>query len=209
MEQAGSLGHQADRVLSAGDAGQRSGSDRVQRRARWARPRSSRPGVVRLGHPRRGGTLTLVRIRVSGTAERASRRPLQLPRPDTLHLGTQGDEEKQHMSPGADIVKKQRRSAMRRALLAGEVHQHANAPHHIGLCARRERPHRRAAEQRDERAPRHSITSSASASSRSGTSMPSAFAVLRLITNSNFVDICSPGNPSFFRDLIKRTPYSN
>jgi hypothetical protein len=67
-----------------GDAGQRSGSDRVQRRARWARPRSSRPGVVRLGHPRRGGTLTIVRNGVSGTAECASRRPLQLPTPDTL-----------------------------------------------------------------------------------------------------------------------------
>src|SRR5262249_51364743 len=111
MEQAGSLGHQADRVLSAGDAGQRSGSDRVQHRARWARPRSSRPGVVRLGHPRRGGTLTLVRIRVSGTAERASRRPLRLPTPDTLHLATRGDEE--HMSPGANVVKKQRTSAVR------------------------------------------------------------------------------------------------
>jgi hypothetical protein len=34
----------------------------------------------------------------------------------------------------------------------------------------------------------HSITSSARASSLSGTSRPSAFAVLRLITNSNFVD---------------------
>src|SRR5262245_1799881 len=113
MEQAGSLGHQADRVLSAGDAGQRSGSDRVQHRARWARPRSSRPGVVRLGHPRRGGTLTLVRIRVSGTAERASRRPLRLPTPDTLHLATRGDEE--HMSPGANVVKKRERRASSRS----------------------------------------------------------------------------------------------
>src|SRR4029077_4615085 len=57
------------------------------------------------------------------------------------------------------------------------------------LRARREWPRRRhAAEQRDERAPLHSITSSASAISLSGISRPSAFAALRLITNSNFVD---------------------
>src|SRR5262249_28315335 len=62
------------------------------------------------------------------------------------------------------------------------------------LRARRERPRgSRAAEQRDELAAPHSMTSSASANSRSGTSMPSAFAVLRLITHSNFVD-CGPGN---------------
>ena len=50
------------------------------------------------------------------------------------------------------------------------------------LRARRERPRRRrAAEQRDELAPLHSITSSARASSVGGTSRPSALAVLRLI----------------------------
>src|SRR5262245_57279653 len=56
------------------------------------------------------------------------------------------------------------------------------------LRPRRERPRRRrAAEQRDELAPRyHSITSSASARSLSGTARPSALAVLRLITSSNF-----------------------
>src|SRR5262245_43120902 len=47
--------------------------------------------------------------------------------------------------------------------------------------------HRRTAEQRDELATLHSITSSASASSVGGISTPSAFAVLRLITNSNLV----------------------
>ena len=52
------------------------------------------------------------------------------------------------------------------------------------LRARGERPcGRRAAEQRDELAPPHSITSSARASSVGGTSRPSAFAVLRLITS--------------------------
>jgi len=55
------------------------------------------------------------------------------------------------------------------------------------LRARRERPRRRAAEQRDERAALHSITSSASESRLSEILMPSAFAVLRLITVSNLV----------------------
>src|SRR5262249_46552021 len=61
------------------------------------------------------------------------------------------------------------------------------------LRARREGPSgRRAAEQADERAPPHSITSSASASSLGGISRPSVFVVLRLITNSNLVG-CSTG----------------
>src|SRR5262249_16097630 len=60
------------------------------------------------------------------------------------------------------------------------------------LRARRERPrHRRAAEQRDELAPLHSITSSARARSVGGTSRPSAFAVLRLITSSYLVGACT------------------
>jgi ABC transporter substrate binding protein len=70
----------------------------------------------------------------------------------------------------------------------------ADPAHAIGrLRPRRERPRRRrAAEQRDELAPLHSITSSAATSSLSGTSRPSALAVLRLITNSNRVD-CTTG----------------
>src|SRR5262249_25622047 len=57
------------------------------------------------------------------------------------------------------------------------------------LRARSERPCRcRAAEQRDERAAFHSITSSARADKGSGTVMPSALAVLRLMTNSAFTD---------------------
>src|SRR5258708_39326274 len=61
-------------------------------------------------------------------------------------------------------------------------------PHHRHrlLRARRERPRRCAAEQRDELAPFHSITSSARASSMGGTSRPSALAVLRLMTNFEF-----------------------
>src|SRR5262249_54122797 len=68
------------------------------------------------------------------------------------------------------------------------THQHADPPHPLGLLrARRERPGcRRAAEQRDELSPpHHSITSSARASSVGGTSRPSAFAVLRLMTTIN------------------------
>src|SRR5262249_27225939 len=50
----------------------------------------------------------------------------------------------------------------------------------------------RAAEQRDELAPSHSITSSASCCNCRGTLRPRAFAVLRLITSSNLVG-CSTG----------------
>src|SRR5262249_21369005 len=49
----------------------------------------------------------------------------------------------------------------------------------------------RAAEQRDELAPFHSITSSARASSLSGIWRPSALAVLRFMTNSNLVACCT------------------
>ena len=55
------------------------------------------------------------------------------------------------------------------------------------LRARRERPCRRAAEKANEFTSFHSITSSARASSVGGTSRPSAFAVLRLITSSYLV----------------------
>src|SRR5215813_5028901 len=55
------------------------------------------------------------------------------------------------------------------------------------LRSRREWPRRRAAEQRDELAPRHSITLSAATSSLSGTVRPSALAVFRLMTSSNLV----------------------
>ena len=63
-------------------------------------------------------------------------------------------------------------------------HQYGDAPHLLGLLsARRERPPRRAAEQRYERAALHSITSSARSRNDEGTLRPSAFAVLRLIVN--------------------------
>jgi hypothetical protein len=78
-------------------------------------------------------------------------------------------------------------------------HDYANAPIRSHCRARCERPgHRRAAEQTDEAAPRrHSITSSASASSLSGSCSPSAFAALRLMTRSNLVG-CTTGKSAGF-----------
>ena len=69
---------------------------------------------------------------------------------------------------------------------------------HRGLLRTcRERPCHRTAEQRDELAPLHSITSSARSSIAVGNSMPIALAVLRLTTNSNFV-ACSTGRSAGF-----------
>src|SRR5262245_65251968 len=66
------------------------------------------------------------------------------------------------------------------------------------LRPRRERPcDCRAAEQRDELAPPHSITSSARARSVAGTSMPSALALLRLITSSYLVGACTGRSAGF------------
>src|SRR5258707_11779429 len=61
-----------------------------------------------------------------------------------------------------------------------------------GCCARRERPRSRAAEQRDELAPPHSITSSARSRIDVGSVTPIALAVFRLSANSKFV-ACSTG----------------
>src|SRR5262249_12047587 len=70
-----------------------------------------------------------------------------------------------------------------------EVSDHG---HRRLLRVRRERPcRRRAAEQRDELPPLHSITSSARASSVGGTVRPSAVAAFALRTNSNFVGCCT------------------
>src|SRR5262249_15733662 len=97
------------------------------------------------------------------------------------------------LSPTADTVRHLTRSPHRRA---------------IGLLRpRHERPGCRcAAESQDELAPLHSITSSATPSNLSGTSSPSAFAVLRLITNSNFVG-CMPGRSAGFSPFRIRPAY--
>src|SRR5262249_13220822 len=71
--------------------------------------------------------------------------------------------------------------------IVGRSHQQPDPPHALALLrARRERPRRsRAANERDELATLHSITSSARCCRCQGTSRPSDFAVLRLISNSN------------------------
>src|SRR5262245_7974415 len=75
------------------------------------------------------------------------------------------------------------------------------------LRPRDDRPRRHAAEQRDELAAvTHSITSSARASSVGGTSRPSAFAVLRLITSSYLVGACT-GRSAGFSPLRMRSTY--
>src|SRR5262245_31357206 len=76
--------------------------------------------------------------------------------------------------------------------------------HRCLLRARRERPRCRAADERDEVAPLHSITSSARASTVGGTSRPSAVAVLRLITNWYLVDACT-GKSAGFSPLRMRS----
>src|SRR5262245_15759398 len=75
------------------------------------------------------------------------------------------------------------------------------------LRARRERPSRCAAEERDELAPlhrrNHSITSSARPDSGSGTVMPRALAVLRFRNSSTFVT-CWTGSSLGFAPLRTR-----
>src|SRR5215831_18365881 len=82
--------------------------------------------------------------------------------------------------------------------------EESNHRHRWLLRARRERPyHRCAAEQRNECAPPHSITSSASDRRLSEILTPSAFAVLRLITSSNLVG-CMTGRSAGFAPLRMR-----
>src|SRR5262249_23579288 len=73
--------------------------------------------------------------------------------------------------------------------------------HRHGLLrARRKRPRRRAAEECDELAPPHSITSSASDSKLSDSFRPSALAVCKLIAISNLVG-CNTGISDGFAPL--------
>src|SRR5262249_22464973 len=87
----------------------------------------------------------------------------------------------------------------------GAIHQHANAPRLTRrlLRAHRQRPCCRAAEQRDELAALHSITSSAVASSVGGTARPSTLAAWALMTSSNFVD-CMTGRSAGLAPLTMR-----
>src|SRR5262245_51104233 len=87
----------------------------------------------------------------------------------------------------------------------GNCFQHADAMHALRpLRNRGKRPHgRRAAKQRDEVAPFHSITSSAMARSEGGTVRPSIRAVPVLMTNSNLLD-CTIGRSAGFAPLRMR-----
>src|SRR6516164_879096 len=81
-------------------------------------------------------------------------------------------------------------------IVSRHVHEHANAPPALRLLrTHRERPHRHAAEQRDELAPSHSITSSAVSRSDGATVMPSAPAVFKLIDSSNLVGLWTGRSP--------------
>ena len=72
-------------------------------------------------------------------------------------------------------------------VVRGHVHEHADAPHALALLRpRRERPSRRAADERDERTSVHSITSSARAESPGGTSSPGVLAVFGYQEGRNF-----------------------
>jgi hypothetical protein len=63
-------------------------------------------------------------------------------------------------------LRERREARLRQGIVFVVRHEHADAPHPLGLLrSARQRPRRRAAEKRDEFAPFHSITSSASASS--------------------------------------------
>src|SRR5262249_27451502 len=105
-----------------------------------------------------------------------------------------------------ELLQECRHAGLKLWIVRGARHQHPDAPHSLLLRACRERPRRcRAAEQRDELAPAlHSITSSAMASSLSGTVRPSAFAVLRLITISYLVGACT-GRSAGFSPLRMRS----
>jgi len=76
---------------------------------------------------------------------------------------------------------------------------------------RRDRPRRRAAEQCDELAPPHSITSSARCWRIQGTSRPRALAVLRLMTRSNLVGYSTGISPGFApaQNLVQGSPPMN
>src|SRR5262245_60066733 len=92
--------------------------------------------------------------------------------------------------------------------------QICNPPWPVVECLgkRREWPNnrrdgRRTAEQLDELAPLHSITSSARASKVSGTMRPSALAVLRLTTSTYLFGFCT-GRSAGFSPLRMRSTYA-
>src|SRR5262249_19767041 len=106
-----------------------------------------------------------------------------------------------------ELLQECRHAGLKLWIVRGARHQHPDAPHSLLLRPRRERPRRRAAEQRNElAAPHHSITSSARARRVDGTSRPSDLAVLRLTTSSNLVG-CSTGNSAGLVPFKIRSTY--
>src|SRR5262245_36120592 len=97
-------------------------------------------------------------------------------------------------------------TGLKHRIVRGSGQEHADAPHALApLRPRGERPRsRRHAEQRDELAADHSITSSARANTVAGTSRPSALAVLRLSTVSYLVGACT-GRSAGFSPLRMRS----
>jgi hypothetical protein len=95
----------------------------------------------------------------------------------------------------------------RRCLSCGGEQEAEPVDTTIFLRSRSERPRRCAAEQRDELAPLHSITSSARPSSGNGMERPSALAVLRLTAISSFVSCCT-GRSAGLLPLRMRPAYS-
>src|SRR5262249_40827907 len=100
-------------------------------------------------------------------------------------------------------------TGLKHRIVRGAGQEDADPPHALALLRpRRERPRRRAAEQRNELAAfhlrGHSITSSARASNVAGTSRPSTLAALRLMTSSYLVGACT-GRSAGFSPLRMRS----
>src|SRR5262245_29560302 len=87
-----------------------------------------------------------------------------------------------------------------RRAVEGTNHRHRRL-----LRARCERPSSHAAEQSDELATPHSITSSACCRNGSGIVRPSAFAVLRLTTSSNLLASCTGRSPGLVPFRMRST----
>jgi hypothetical protein len=93
----------------------------------------------------------------------------------------------------SERLRERKEAGLHHGLVFVVRHEHADAPHAVALLRpRRKRPRRcHTAEKRDRLAaidPRdHSITSSAMANTPGGMVRPRAFAVLRLITSSNWL----------------------
>src|SRR5262245_31210619 len=172
-----------------GEAGDKTEPDRVLGGNKGDRDRRG----CRLGSGRRGG-----RARGDYSDLSANQFGRQLRQSIVLVLGEAVDDCYVLALHIADVFEAQAECAqtvrhrVRRSGIKEPNHRHGRL-----LRAHRERPRgRRAAEQRYEVAPAdHSITSSASASSLSGIWRPSAFAVFRLITNSNLVGCWTGSSP--------------